>query len=114
MFGDETWDKSVQHSLLNLVSHHEKIKPARLWSFLISAVCQLRALQLSGYFGQPNQKVGLELSLRNIILSLSQLSPELGQDEVLVGKMLVHLFELMQFNTHGITESTDSLNRWEQ
>ena len=74
MFGDETWDKSVQHSLLNLVSHHEKIKPARLWSFLISAVCQLRALQLSGYFGQPNQKVGLELSLRNIILSLSHSS----------------------------------------
>jgi len=27
------------------------------------------------------------------------------------GPPVVHLFELMQFNTHGITESTDALNR---
>ena len=58
MFGDDTWDKTVQHSLLNLVSHHERIKPGRLWSFLISAVCHLRALQASGYFGQKKDKVG--------------------------------------------------------
>ena len=57
MFGDETWDKTVQHSLFNLVSHHEKVRPGRLWSFLVSALCHLRALQLSGYFGQRNQKV---------------------------------------------------------
>ena len=57
-FGDDSWDKTVQHSLLNLVSHHDKIKPGRLWSFLISALCHLRALQTSGYFGHQKNKVG--------------------------------------------------------
>jgi len=91
-FGDESYDKTPQHSLLNLVSHHQRIKPARLWSFLISAVCHLRALQISGYFGTKKPKV----------------SPTLTDDELYIGGLLVHVFELMQFNTHGITESMDA------
>ena len=37
------------------------------------------------------------------------MAKDLTDDEALVGRMLVHLFELMQFNTHGITEATDQL-----
>ena len=95
VFGDDSWDKSVQHSLLNLVSHEEHIKPGRQWSFIISAVCHIKAFQLSGYFGQPKLKTPKELT----------------DDEALIGRMLVHLFMLMQFNTHGITESTDIWNK---
>jgi len=90
-FGDESYDKTPHHSLLNLVSHHEQIKPGRLWSFLISAVCHLRAFQMSGYFGAKKFKM----------------PPALTEDELYVGGLLVNVFELMQFNTHAITESTD-------
>jgi len=91
-FGDESYDKTPQHSLLNLVSHHERIKPGRLWSFLVSAVCHLKALQMSGYFGTKKFKT----------------PPTLTEDELYIGGLLVHLFELMQFNSHGITESVDN------
>ena len=37
------------------------------------------------------------------------MAKDLSDDEALVGVMLVHLFELMQFNTHGINEATDKL-----
>ena len=94
MFGDESWDKCKQHSLLNLVSHEDRIKPGRLWSFLISAVCHIKAFQVSGYFGQVKYK-----------------ATNLSDDEAMIGRMLVHLFMLMQFNTHGITESTDIWNK---
>ena len=74
-FGDESYDKTSQHSLLNLVSHHQTIKPARLWSFLISAVCHLRALQISGYFGTKRLKVTETINNKNynLILRLPQL-----------------------------------------
>lgn len=90
-WGDESFDKSTQHALLNLVSHHDRIKPGRLWSFLISAICQLKAYQMSGYFGCKKLKTPAALT----------------EDEVYIGGLLVHLFELMQFNTHGVTESLD-------
>eukprot|EP00092_Neocalanus_flemingeri_P008426 GFUD01009082.1.p1 GENE.GFUD01009082.1~~GFUD01009082.1.p1 ORF type:complete len:676 (+),score=159.68 GFUD01009082.1:46-2073(+) len=90
-FGDESYDKTPHHSLLNLVSHHDRIKSGRLWSFLISAVCHLRAFQMSGYFGAPKFKTPATLT----------------DDELYIGGLLVHVFELMQFNTHGITEGTD-------
>ena len=56
-FGDKTYDKARQHSLFNLVSHHDRIKTGSLLWFLISAVCHLRVLQLSGYFGAKKLKV---------------------------------------------------------
>ena len=34
----------------------------------------------------------------------------LGEQEAMMGRLLVHLLCLMQFNTHGIAESTD---RWD-
>merc|ERR1719232_1259242 len=84
----------MQHALLNLVSHEDTIKPGRLWSFLISAVCHLKALQVSGYFGAPKLSTPKSLS----------------DQETMMGRLLVHLLCLMQFNTHGGTESTD---RWD-
>ena len=77
-----------------LYSHEDTIKPGRLWSFLISAVCHLKALQVSGYFGAA--KLSTPKSL--------------GDQETMMGRLLVHLLCLMQFNTHGVAESTD---RWD-
>ena len=79
---------------MNLVSHEERIKQGRLWSFMISAVCHIRALQVSGYFGHSRGQVA-----------------SLNEDEAMMGRMLVHLFMLMQFNTHSINESTDMFDR---
>ena len=67
-FGDESWDKSAQHSLLNLVSHEDRIKPGRLWSFLISAVCHVRALQVGNV-----SNILYEIFLRLDILLVSLL-----------------------------------------
>ena len=56
-FGDKSYDKTRQHSLFNLVSHHDQVKQGSLLWFLISAVCHLRAFQMSGYFGAKKSKV---------------------------------------------------------
>ena len=56
-FGDESWEKSGQHSLLNLESNADTMAPGRLWSFQISALCHLKALQMAGYFGAQGSKV---------------------------------------------------------
>jgi len=89
-FGDESWDKSTMHSVINLEAHHDMINPGRLWSFLLISLCHLRYLQISQYFGEPNSK----------------LSPSLSQDELIVAGITVHMFQLMQFNTTCILENS--------
>ena len=79
------------HGIWNLVTHEEKVSETRMWWFLISAVCNLRALQLSGYFGKSKVRLGKVLE----------------EKEKMVGAMLVDLLLSMQFNTHGVTESKD-------
>jgi len=91
MFGDEAYQLTPQHSMFSLVTHQDRIQSGRLWSFLISAVCHIKALQITGYFGAKKFKT----------------PPTLTEDELYIGGLLVQVFELMQFNTHAITESTD-------
>merc|ERR1712098_262379 len=55
-FGDESWDKSAMHSVLDLEAHEGMINPGRLWSFLLISLCHLRHLQVSGYFGSQSWK----------------------------------------------------------
>jgi len=88
-FGDESWEKSAQHSLLNLESNEDTIAPGRLWSFQISALCHVKALQMSGYFGAQGSKVDCQLS----------------EDELQVASLLVQLLQIVQFNTQAITEA---------
>ena len=87
-------DLTSSHGIWNLVSHEHKVSDSRLWWFLISAVCNLRILQLSGFFGKTKPRV----------------SPVLTDSEVMIGGMMVELLLCLQFNTHSVTESTDILN----
>ena len=86
---------SSDHGIWNLVTHHQKVSDTRLWWFLISAVCNLRTLQLSGYFGEAKNRV----------------VPGLTENEVMIGGMMADLLLCLQFNTHSVTESTDGLKR---
>ena len=84
-------DVTSSHGIWNLVTHEDKVSDTRLWFFLISAVCNLRALQLSGYFGQTKVRLGKVLE----------------EKEKVVGEMLADLLFCLQFNTHSVTESKD-------
>ena len=50
---------------------------------------------MAGYFGSSKSKNPTQLT----------------EDEAMISKMLVHVFLLMQFNTHSINESTDMWDR---
>ena len=84
-------DVRSSHGIWNLVTHEDKVSDTRLWWFLISAVCNLRILQLSGYFGKAKVRPGKVLD----------------ETEKMVGEMLAELLLSLQFNTHGVTESKD-------
>ena len=84
-------DVTSSHGIWNLVTHEDTVSDTRLWWFLLSAVCNLRALQLSGYFGKTKVRLGKVLE----------------EKEKMVGGMLVDLLLSMQFNTHSVTESKD-------
>jgi len=85
--------KCPQLNMLNLVSHDDEMTiDKRLW-IIISSACHLRTLQISGYFGSHKLKAPATLS----------------EDEKYMGGLLVHVLQLIQFNTHGITESTDRI-----
>ena len=85
-------DVTSYHGIWNLVSHEDKVSDTRLWWFLISAVCNLRTLQLSGYFGKAKVRLGKVLE----------------EKEKMIGSLLAELLFCLQFNTHSVTESKDS------
>jgi len=76
-------------SMVHLVSHHERRTLATSFWLIVSGVFHLRTLQAMGYFGVKKMKP----------------SSSLTEDEKFVGGLLVNFLELMQFNTHGVTES---------
>ena len=84
-------DVTSSHGIWNLVSHEDKVSDTRLWWFLISALCNLRSLQLSGYFGKAKVRLGKVLE----------------EKEKMIGELLNDLLLCLQFNTHGVTESKD-------
>jgi len=89
----ESYNKTPQHNMLNLVSHHDQMKlETSLW-ILISSICHLQTLRISGYFGAAKLKP----------------STSLTEDELFIGGLCFHILELLQFNMHGITEATDHI-----
>ena len=95
--------------MLNLVSHDDDMTiDKRLW-IIISSVCHLRTLQISGYFGSQKKKVSSDNIGQIIPYFLTQAPASLSEDEKCMGGLLVHVLQLIQFNTHGITESTDRI-----
>ena len=105
--------------MLNLVAHHEQMKlETSLW-ILISAACHLRTLQISGYLGAAKLKVFYDQKTFQKVVNVhpdsfkitlnSQPSTSLTDDELYIGGLCFHVFELLQFNMHGITEATDHI-----
>ena len=57
---------------------------------IMSAAFQLRTLQLSGFFGPKRH--------------LAQPDVKLDEDELFIGKVIIHIFQLLRYNAHGILE----------
>lgn len=93
MYGDESWNSTAQHALLSLDCHHEDTQPGTLWSFLLCALCHIRALQIRGYFGE-------ERKMRKIGSSLTM-------EEVEVAGIAVQLLELAQYNIQEVTGGSE-------
>jgi len=92
MFGDETWEKTPQHAVLSLEHHPGRIEPGRLWSFLLCALCHVRALQMGGYFGP--ERTG-------------SIPGKLIQQEVEVASWAVRLLQVELYNMQGVTGGTE-------
>merc|ERR1712192_28362 len=72
----------------SLVGHREKTMSRDSTSLLLSAIFQLRSLQILGYF--PGKK--------------TKLSPTITADKAWLGEVLYSFFEKMQWNTHSVVE----------
>ena len=56
----------------------------------MSAAFQLRTLQLSGFFGPKRRLAAADIKL--------------DQDELFIAKVIIHIFQLLRYNAHGILE----------
>jgi len=72
----------------SLVGHREKSMSRDQTSLLLSAIFQLRSLQILGYF--PGKR--------------TKLNPTISADEAWLGEVLYSFFEKMQWNTHSVIE----------
>jgi len=91
LLGSQGGDPLEPGSILtafSLVGHRSNMSEREKTVLVLSAVFQLRNLQLLGYFSSRKTKVALKLS----------------EEEVFVGKLLYTLFEKMQWNTHSVVE----------
>lgn len=82
-------EPAAYSSMVHLVSHNNRRTLATSFWLIISGVFHLRTLQAMGYFGVKKIKP----------------SGSLTDDERYVGGLLVNFLEIMQFNTHGVTET---------
>merc|ERR1719184_448888 len=70
----------------------DQIEPGRLWSFLLCALCHVRALQMGGYFG-PERTGGV--------------AGKLTTEEVEVAAWAVTLLQVELYNMQGVTGGTE-------
>ena len=87
------------------VGHRSNMSEREKTILVLSAVFQLRNLQLLGYLSTKKTKVGRTCS-RNLsdFFLLLQVASNLSEEEVWIGELLYTLFEKMQWNTHSVTE----------
>jgi hypothetical protein len=60
-----------------------------MWLIMASAF-QLRTLQLSGFFGPKRRMVSADVKLE--------------KEELFMGQVIIHIFQLLRYNAHGILE----------
>jgi len=81
----EVYSSGDYRNYYNLVNHHEKRPTGDIFHRAMFSVFLLRCLQSQGYFSS---------------------SPEesLSDDEVLIGTLLMHFLEVLQFNAHEVAQ----------
>eukprot|EP00095_Tigriopus_kingsejongensis_P006087 maker-scaffold712_size108441-snap-gene-0.33 protein:Tk06087 transcript:maker-scaffold712_size108441-snap-gene-0.33-mRNA-1 annotation:"set and mynd domain-containing" len=88
-------------SMASLVKHQASRTPAKHFWILVTACLNLRQLQMAGYFrikaGQAMEEPGPRFD--------PPLTTKLTPDMKLIGTLLVHFLELLQFNTHSVVET---------
>merc|ERR1719334_898910 len=81
----EVYDPSDYKNYFNLVSHHSERTTGDMFHRAMFSVFLLRCLQSQGYFPDPP-------------------SESASQDEVLIGTILFHFLEVLQFNAHEVVQ----------
>ena len=74
--------------LLSLVRHSNNDGSVGIFWIIVSAVCHLRTLQITGYFGKEDKST----------------KSTLGGNQLFIGGVLVDILQLLRYNTHSILE----------
>jgi hypothetical protein len=82
------------HGLFSLVGHDSADSSIGLFWLIVSAVFHLRTLQTTGYFGAKSRK------------DVNKTDIPLTQDELMIGTLLVHILQLLRYNTHSVIVSS--------
>merc|ERR1712012_1291634 len=81
----EVYESSDYRNYFNLVSHHDERKTNDMFHRAMFSVFLLRCLQSQGYFPDSPQET-------------------LTEDEHLIGNILCHFLEVLQFNAHEVAQ----------
>ena len=81
----DVYESGDYRNYFNLVSHHDERKTNDMFHRAMFSVFLLRCLQSQGYFPDPPQD-------------------SLTEDQVLIGTVLCHFLEVLQFNAHEVAQ----------
>jgi len=81
----EVYESGDYKNYFNLVSHHDERKTNDMFHRAMFSVFLLRCLQTQGFFTQPPQELA-------------------SDDEILIGTVLFHFLEVLQFNAHEVAQ----------
>jgi hypothetical protein len=81
----ETYESGDYRNNFNLVNHHDERKTNDMFHRAMFSVFLLRCLQTQGYFPESPQD-------------------SMSEDEALIGTVLCHFLEVLQFNAHEVAQ----------
>lgn len=81
----EVYESGDYKNYFNLVNHHSERKTNDMFHRAMFSVFMVRCLRTQGYFPDPPTDVASE-------------------DEILIGKILFHFLEVLQFNAHEVAQ----------
>lgn len=81
----EVYESGDYKNYFNLVNHHSERKTNDMFHRAMFSVFMVRCLQTQGYFPDPAKDVASE-------------------DEILIGTILFHFLEVLQFNAHEVAQ----------
>ena len=84
----EVYSSIDYRNIFNLVTHHQRMSKVENFHRAVFATFLLRCLESQGYFQDSEEPSAAEL----------------GGDRLLIGRLLFHLLEVLQFNTHEVAQ----------